>query len=579
MDERETPLIWEERGPRSALYGDIYFSLEDGLAESRAVFLQGCGLPQAWEGRRRFTVAELGFGSGLNVCALLQLWRARRPDGGRLHVFTIEAHPIGREEAQRALSAFPEIADIAQGLLAQWPGKRRGVTRIELPALDAIVDVAVMEAAQALEGWSGQAHAWFLDGFSPALNPAMWREEVIALIAARSAPGARAATFTVAGDVRRRLQANGFVVEKQPGFGRKRQRLEARLEGAPPLAARAGGGVVIGSGIAAASLARAFGALGTPVRVIADPAATAASGNPAALVTPALDAGGGPRAAFYAEAFARAVRLYETVPESVIANGAWQIEAEERDAARFEKVAAQDLFEPGSVRRAAPQEVAQALDEPAGLGGLELTGGVVVDPAAVRAAWLPAIEDGRVEAIGRDGDGWVLTLADGRRERADFIVLACGQDAARLAGLALTPVRGQASLADGIATEACAFGAYAIPTRTGVLFGATHDRGKVDVAVREEDHGRNLAALAKGRPRLAARLQSAPLQGRSGVRATTASRMPAAGEIEPGLYALTGLGSRGFCTAPLLAEHIAALVEGAPSPLRRDLAALVIPPR
>src|ERR1700749_2756366 len=88
-----SPLIWTEDGqPRSRLYDDVYFSAEDGLAEARAVFLAGCGLPGAWAGRARFTVGELGFGTGLNIAALLDLWRRQRPPEGRLHVFTIEAH-------------------------------------------------------------------------------------------------------------------------------------------------------------------------------------------------------------------------------------------------------------------------------------------------------------------------------------------------------------------------------------------------------------------------------------------------------------------------------------------------------
>src|SRR5690554_3196688 len=93
------PLVWGEDGlPRSALYGDVYFSSEDGLAESRAVFLAGCGLPQAWSGRRRFTVGELGFGTGLNIAALLELWRRAGPPGARLHIFSVEAHPVARED-------------------------------------------------------------------------------------------------------------------------------------------------------------------------------------------------------------------------------------------------------------------------------------------------------------------------------------------------------------------------------------------------------------------------------------------------------------------------------------------------
>src|SRR6187549_2314582 len=106
----DDPLDWTDDGrPRSALFGDVYFSAEDGLAESRAVFLEGCGLPDAWAGRRRFVVGELGFGTGLNIAALLELWRRARPLGARLQIFSVEAFPVNADEAARALGRWPEL--------------------------------------------------------------------------------------------------------------------------------------------------------------------------------------------------------------------------------------------------------------------------------------------------------------------------------------------------------------------------------------------------------------------------------------------------------------------------------------
>jgi len=114
MSADETLLDWSPEGePRSRLYGDVYFSAEDGLSEARAVFLQGCDLPQAWTGRQHCVVGELGFGTGLNILALLDLWRKARPEGGRLAVFSVEAHLISGVEARRALSRWPELSDLA----------------------------------------------------------------------------------------------------------------------------------------------------------------------------------------------------------------------------------------------------------------------------------------------------------------------------------------------------------------------------------------------------------------------------------------------------------------------------------
>ena len=547
-DRSASPLLWDENGfPRSSLYGDVYFSAEDGLAESRAVFLTGCGLPDAWKGRRRFVVGELGFGTGLNIAALLDLWRATSGPDARLHIFSVEAHPISRDEAERALGRWPQIAEAARALTRRWPGRARGVHRLDLPEFNATLDLAVMEAGEALAGWAGKADAWFLDGFSPASNPRMWRDELLALVAERSASGARAATFTVAGAVRRGLEAAGFSVEKRPGFGRKRERLEARMPGSaterpwPRVA-------ILGAGIAGASLARAFRAQGVEPAVFGR--ADGASRNPAALVTPRLDAGLAGPARLYAESFRRAVGLYGDVPGAVIANGARQLEIAPRDAARFATIAASDIFEPESMTAEA--------------GALVLHDALVVDPAVILDAWAPELRPpvARLEEV-----------------QADIVCIAAGHDSAAFAELPLQPIRGQASWADGVSVEAAAFGGYAIPTRGGVLFGATHDRDITDVEVRDEDNVRNLALLAKGLPELAARLAEQPLRARASVRAATPDKLPLAGVVSEGVHVLSGLGSRGFCTASLLAEHVVALALGAPSPLPVDLALLVDPTR
>lgn len=576
-----SPLVWREDGlPQSSLYGDVYFSSVDGLAETRAVFLQGCGLPERFSGRQDFVVGELGFGSGLNIAALLDLWRREKPAGGRLRIFSIEAHPLDRDEAARILAHWPELGEAAKALLDAWPGRARGFHRVDLPGFDAVLDLAVMDVIEALEAWDGAADAWFLDGFSPALNPAMWREEVLAAVAARSAPGARAATFTVAGAVRRGLQAAGFEIAKRPGFGRKRERLEAWLPGQPAAAHRPRSLAIIGGGIAGAALARAARAEGLLVTVIDDPEGVAASGNPTGLVTPALDAGGGPRAALYAQALARATRLYAEIPEAVVASGVLQLANAERDAARFAAVALQDIFEPGSMTPLDPDGTEGRLGEVA--PALSMGSAQVVEPPTIRTAWIGETLPARVARLERDRDGWrLLDVGGALILRADAVILAGGAASVALdPALPLRPVRGQASWASGVTTAApAAFGGYAIPTRDGVLFGATHDRDETATDIRDEDHARNLATLAKGLPRLAERLAGETFEGRAALRATVPDHLPIAGARADGLGLLTGLGSRGLCLAPLVAEHVIAGLLGVPSPLPRQLSHLMNPAR
>jgi len=577
-----SPILFDPDGPpRSRLYDDLYYSRDDGLAETRAVFLAGCGLPQRWQGRRRFTVAELGFGTGLNVLALLDLWRAARPAGGHLSIFSVEAHPIGAAEAAAALAAWPELADLAARITSRWPGRRPGFHRIDLPELAATLDVAVMPASDALAAWSGPADAWFLDGFAPAKNPAMWTDALMRQVAERSAPGALAATYTVAGQVRRALGLAGFTVERRPGFGRKRERLVATLPGeskspeAPTVA-------IVGAGIAGASLARAFASLGVTADVFeAAGVGAGASGNPAAVVTPRLDAGLGPGAQLYVQAFERAVRLYGELQGAVITRGALQLRIEERDTARFAKIAASDLFEPGSLAELDANAAGAALGEPAP-PALRFDAAVVIEPHRVLDAWLPQPTLASIAAGRPDGQGWALLDADGQPlAHAEIVCLAAGAGLAALwPDAPLTPVRGQVSWAEGVAPPpAVSWGGYAATTPGGAMFGATHDRGDASDGWRLEDDRRNLAEVAGRLPVLAARLAAADIRGRASVRATVPDNLPLAGPLADKLFVLGALGGRGFTLAPLLAEHIAALALGAPSPLPAPVAALLNPGR
>lgn len=583
MTDSESPIDWRDGDqPRSRRFGDVYFSAQDGLAEARAVFLQGCGLSEAWTGRSHFVVGELGFGTGLNIAALLDLWRKTRPPDGVLNISTIEAFPLSADDAMRALAHWPDISDISRCLVDRWPGHARGRHRVDLPGLNAILDVAVMDVRDALTGWTGRADAWFLDGFSPSLNPQMWTDEVLGLIAARSAPGARAATFTVAGQVRRGLAQAGFTVERRPGFGQKRERLEARWPGqasdrATPRVA------VVGAGIAGAAAARAVRALGGQALVIDTSGAGAgASGNPAALVTPRLDAGLGDAAQLFADAFRRAVRLYGDVPDAVLSRGALQLAGDDRDVERYSRIADSDIFEPATLSLLSAAEASLLISEPAPIA-LDQPEALVVDPAPILAAWAGPVLQGSVAALLADGSGWGLIDSKGVEvARADAVILAAALGSLQLVdGLPLSPVRGQASWTrDGTVGPTAAFGGYVVPTREGILFGSTHDRGDVGDDVRAGDHDRNRETLAKVLPGLAGRIATASLEGRASVRAVSQDMMPLAGPTGlSGVYVLGGFGSRGFSLAPLLAEHVAALVMGAPSPISAAAAALVSPER
>ncbi|SFK12938.1 tRNA (5-methylaminomethyl-2-thiouridine)(34)-methyltransferase MnmD [Celeribacter neptunius] len=197
--------------PVSSEFDDPYFSLGNGLEETRHVFLAGNDLPTRLHDG--FQVAELGFGTGLNMLALALVW-----DGPGVVRFTsFEAFPMQAGDIATALDAFPEARTIAEPFLAAWTeGKRQ----FRLGQIE--VDVRIGDARETLADWQGQADAWFLDGFSPAKNPELWGEELMREVGCHTAPHGTFATYTAAGHVRQKLTDAGFAVERVPGFGRKR---------------------------------------------------------------------------------------------------------------------------------------------------------------------------------------------------------------------------------------------------------------------------------------------------------------------------------------------------------------------
>ncbi|MCA0273268.1 MAG: tRNA (5-methylaminomethyl-2-thiouridine)(34)-methyltransferase MnmD [Proteobacteria bacterium] len=210
--------------PVSALFDDPYFSLANGLDETRQVFLAGNDLPGRF--RDGFRIAELGFGTGLNLIATAIAWeRAGIPS--RLRFTSFEAFPMPATDMDRALAAFPEVHARARPLLDAWT---RGERRFALGPVD--VTIIEGDARDTLPRWQDQADAWFLDGFSPARNPELWGEELLSEVARHTAPGGTFATYTAAGFVRRGLQSAGFRVERVAGFGTKRHMSRGFLDSA-----------------------------------------------------------------------------------------------------------------------------------------------------------------------------------------------------------------------------------------------------------------------------------------------------------------------------------------------------------
>ena len=222
MCHQHAQLDWRSGDvPVSTRFDDPYFNLEDGLAETRHVFLAGNDLPARFVDG--FHVAELGFGTGLNMLVAAEAWSAAGVPG-TLYLTSFEAYPMASDDMARALAVFPSLAARAARLL---DGVRNGGC---MDLGDGVsLTVIAGDARDTLPAWQSRADAWFLDGFSPAKNPELWGADLMAQVASHTAPHGTVATYTAAGFVRRGLRDAGFDVMRVPGYGRKRHMTRARM--------------------------------------------------------------------------------------------------------------------------------------------------------------------------------------------------------------------------------------------------------------------------------------------------------------------------------------------------------------
>ncbi len=575
--------------PVSSVFQDFYFASAGDAGESDAVFLRGAGLPERWRDRRVFTVGEIGFGAGVNILALWDAWRRHRPAGGVLHVLSLEGFPLSRADAARALAGYTRLAPLAERLLARWPVRARGLQRLWF-AEDGFCLTLLQDDVAGLEALDLAADAWFLDGFAPSRNPELWSPAVFAALRRLSQPGARVATYSVAGAVRRGLASAGFEVARAPGFGPKRERLEARLPGVPAPDPRPRSALVVGAGIAGASAACALLRRGLSVTIVDARArlADGASGNPAGLVSPRLDLTDTPAQRFLRAAFLFARDTYRDVaPHAYAETGISQVVADPARAARLlaDPPLPDDVLRPG---------VAGDMLE-LGLGGVLRPRDAV--EAMCRGAHVLLAHP--VDRLARE-DGppglaaWRAFDPGGACVwSGDLVVLAGGPACDRLAQGAFLPIerrQGQISWArPGPAlSRPITGGAYALADGNALMFGATFDPVGAEadfaaLAPSDADHARNRAALTALAPKLAAELAAAigpaPLAGRTSVRAGLRDRLPAAGVLAQGLGVVTGLGARGLTTGPLAAEAVVSDLLGEPSPLDRGARRAVDPNR
>ena len=568
-------LDWDSGGtPISAGFGDVYFSRDGGPQESRHVFLSGSELPQRWlrAGAGCFTLAETGFGTGLNFLLTWQAWRELPLPRPRLHYLAVEKYPLTTADLERAHAAWPELAPLSRQLRRQYPELLPGQHRLVLEDGWLTLDLWWEDALDALQDLAGHRRhwvdAWYLDGFAPARNETMWQPPLFTAMALASRTGATVATFTAAGRVRRALSDAGFAMEKVPGFGRKRECLRGRLDrrprapqpamtpwdlpsGAPVIADSA---LVIGGGLAGCHAAAALARRGLRVHLLerADIAA-AGSGNDQGVLYTRLSRRHSPLGDFALLSFLYAADLYRRMFErrDLTAGEDGQLGGCLQQSADLEEMAtlAPRLIGVPGLARVVDADTAEALlgvPQP-GSGYWFPRSGWLHPPAVCRAllrnASIRVQEHCGEIRLARAGDGWQAMHGQAVLARAEVAVVAAGIGCTGFAALDWLPlqaIRGQTTRLPASADTAklratlCHEG-YIAPARGGAhCIGASFGPGQRDDEMRPAEQRDNLRALAQAVPAWSAHLAGlagAPLAGRVGYRCASSDYLPLAGPV------------------------------------------------
>jgi tRNA 5-methylaminomethyl-2-thiouridine biosynthesis bifunctional protein len=538
------PVEWRPDGtPRSARFDDIYRPANGGLEQARHVFLRGCGLPGQWGGKAQWRILETGFGLGLNFLAAWRAWKddAQRP--GILHFVSVEAYPVAAEDILRGADRNTELESLARELVAQWWSLTPGGHRLSFEGGRVLLTLHIRDVRDMLRSEPFTADSVFLDGFDPRCNPRMWELETIKAAARHCRRGTRLATWSVSGDVRRALAECGFDVHKSDGLAPKRECTQAVFDPRwEPKGLRDGvaiqpaDAIVIGAGLAGAAAANSLARRGWDVTVLdaAPTPAAGASALPIGLMAPHVS----PDDNLLSRLTREGVRMTLHQARALLC------EDEE--------------WQPTDVLHV-EHGVQTRVDNAAW-----------ISPSALVHAWLahPAIT-------------WRGNTRVGSADslRSGLVVVAAANASQQLLGAAmgLNSVRGQ--IMWGSRDESLRLpptpvngNGHFIPTPHAWCSGSTYGRGDDDTSVRAEDTAANMARLRELLPSVAAQLESREIRSWAGVRCTSRDRRPLVGEVHPGLWVTTAMGSRGLSFCTLAGELIAARLHDEPLPVDSRLA-------
>ena len=637
MSIKNAELDWQVSTPLNRQFNDPYFSLADGLAESDYVFLQHNQLPENWKGRRKFIIAETGFGTGLNFLQTAARWVETANNNSVLTYYSVEKYPLSYEDLAKAFQNWPQFKSISDNLLKNYPDGLPGFHTIRFNSERIILVLMIGDVLPMLSNLQCRVDSWFLDGFSPAKNPAMWTKEVCKKIASLSHEKTRFATFTAAGDVRRNLQSVGFEVKKTAGFGKKREMLSGIFTGKPVKKHQKAPWfnithasnsevhhvVIIGGGLAGLSCAWMLSQQNIHCTLVeaGDRLASGASGNIAGIVLPRFSVDMNLESQFYVSSFFDAVSCLNILQQENNEllwhqSGVLELASEQR----IQRITSLD-FPEKLLQCLTRQQASNRANVKLNSGGLLFPEAGYVNPhqlcnllAQSCDKHLAIKKNTTLSKLERGLNCWQLFNEENKLLfEAENIIFANGFDAQNVLQqkqLSLSKNRGQLThvpTQDGIRNlklPICSNG-YIIPAINGShVIGATYGFGD-DRVLSLQDQIKNLQGIDKIFES-SLELDCEELLGRASFRTTSPDHLPLVGPVPdelaylidyadirhgrnpqsypqakylPNVYLSTGHGSRGLVSCFASAAYLTSLICGNPIHWAENISHLVHPAR
>ena len=588
--------------PISKQFGDVYFSKDNGLLETRHVFLNGNDLTERLSqlhDYQYFCVGETGFGTGLNILTLWQLWQQVRLDNhSHLHVVSVEKFPLNKADLIRALNVWTELKPLAEKLIQQYPLPIAGCHRLSFPEERFSIDLWLGDAQDIFPTIpkTQTVNAWFLVGFAPSCNPDMWQANVLDHMVRLSDFGTTFASFSVAGVLKRGLKQHGIQISRPRGFGHKREMLKAiwldtsqtetqsqdseTTIAAPPKSetSKQRKIAIIGAGIAGLSSAWAFAQRGHQVTIYEqNEPLSGASGNPLALLNPKLCPIEQAHEHLMTLSWQHALNFYP------------QFKAFR--PIQVQQIALKNADELSGLVEQYPENVLTANTTlecfpETEFPSLTLHQAGAVSPHQLRDEILQHanIRIEKVKISRLESTDSQVTLWQDQQIIAitDHAIVCCAKQSAELFENypVLKPIRGQVSWVENsqrplALDQAYSYGGYCMQLDTAqLILGASFYPNRDDAEVLTEDHVHNYELIHNVFPKYAQGLPSVDTwQGRASVRAQSLDYLPLVGKIQNlgQIYTFAGLGSKGFLFAPLCSEILAALILGELCPVPQSL--------